>query len=494
MKNTAIVAAVAVVVVAATPYAMGWEAERESAADLQAIVDQLPYVVVAQHSYRRGWLSSEEDITFQPAAALAPALAKAGAAAPLQFTFHNTIHHGPLPGLSGIGLATIETRLVPPAGASEATLQMLAAAPPVRTELNLFGGGRLSVKGRKLASSDLVPGWSLSSDGGEFAMTFGRHFDTLDMDASVPHIRAAQADGPSIELSGLLLKSRAHRALRSLYVGTADGTVGDFAVSVPMPGDAPRLDLGISAVQYHKDEALAGDYVNGAAVLNARVAHFAGTQVEGIKLDVAFEHWQADALERFEAGVRASNSNLAASPADKTAQIMSVMKTSGVALVAHDPVFKFNAVEFALPQGFAKLSGSVRVTGATRERLHGAGQHAGGAGQAARRIRHRDRRCAGRPVAAPETARGDGAAQGTAAGRAAAAADRPGLRHARGRQDAHENRLHRRRADAERQAVHAGRPATAAGRGARAEGQVAGPGQAASRRGELTPPAARRRS
>ena len=43
---------------------------------------------------------------------------------------------------------------------------------------------------------------------------------------------------------------------------------------------------------------------------------------------------------------------------------MTVMKTAGVALVAHDPVFKMNDLQFAMPQGFAKISGSVSVTGA----------------------------------------------------------------------------------------------------------------------------------
>jgi uncharacterized protein YdgA (DUF945 family) len=367
MKNTAIVAAIAVAVVAAaTPYAMGWQAERESAADLQDILDQVPYLVVAQHTYHRGWLTSEEDITLQPAAQMATTIAALSPGAPLQITIHNTIHHGPLPGLSGVGLATIDTRFVPPAGAPDAAVKMLAAAPPLHTELNLFGGGRLAVKDSKRTDAELplAPGWRISSDGGEFVVNFGRHFDTLDMDLSAPHGRIAKADSFSFEMTGVRLKSRSHRVLRSLYAGSADGSLGDLAISAPMPGDAPRMDFRISAATYHSDVAMAGDFINGGAVLSARSASFSGTQVEGIKLDFAFEHWQADAFERLAAGMRASNRNIAAAPADKATQIMTVMKTAGVALVAHDPVFKITDLEFAMPQGFAKMSGSISVTGA----------------------------------------------------------------------------------------------------------------------------------
>ena len=181
---------------------------------------------------------------------------------------------------------------------------------------------------------------------------------------NAPHTAVAKTDGLNADMSGLLLKSRSHRVLRSLYAGSADASVGDFTVKVPMPGDAPKLDFGISAARYHTDQALAGDYINGGMVLSARAAHFQDKQVEGIKLDVTIEHFQADALERLASGIRASNRNLAAPPADKAAQMLGVMKTAGVALIAHDPVFKLNDLEFALPQGFAKISGSMRVTGA----------------------------------------------------------------------------------------------------------------------------------
>ena len=366
MKNTAIVAALAVVVVAATPYAMGWQAERESAADLKEILDQMPYFTVAQHTYHRGWLTSEEDITLQPAAPMASTLAAMAPGVPLQVTIHNTIHHGPLPELSGVGLATIDTRFVPQAGLSDAALKLAASAPPLHTELNLFGGGRIAAKDKRHLDLDLTnaPVWHLTSDGTEFAITFGRHFDTLDVDMSAPHTAISKAGDVNIDLTGMLFKSRSHRALRSLYAGTADASLGDFLASAQLPGDAPKFEFRISAATYHADLAMAGDYINGGAALSARSASFAGTEVEGIKVDFAFEHWQADAFERLTAGMRASNRNLSATPADKAAQMLDVMKTAGVALVAHDPVFKINDLRFAMPQGFAKISGSVSVTGA----------------------------------------------------------------------------------------------------------------------------------
>ena len=257
MNKTVIVAAIAVVVVAAAPAVTGWVVERGSEERLEAATDAIPLLSVNSHTYRRGWFSSDETITFELLkgmrlpAAVSPAAADSAAPAPrppFLITIHNSIQHGPLPGLSSIGLARVESQVTFAAGvATPAAPPSGFAWPKIETELGLFGGGRTTLTSKAYAEAALKDHSHLTADPVEFGIDFGRHLDRFDVDWKAPHVLVRDDDGSKFELSGLRMTAHDHRVLRTLYGGDSELTIGAVELSGIPAKDGP-IAMGLKVV------------------------------------------------------------------------------------------------------------------------------------------------------------------------------------------------------------------------------------------------------
>lgn len=170
--NKAVVGAAALVVVAGGGLAFGAISGAKVAGELQKqTADALaafPAVKVVENSVSKGLLSSVHTVTLDigcaadavsaaaTAAAAAPAsdaasdAAAAGAPAaatrkPVQVTWRHTVHHGPLPGGKGFGLATIDSEFVLPPEVAAQLAKVFGNQPALSVHTALaYGGGYVS--------------------------------------------------------------------------------------------------------------------------------------------------------------------------------------------------------------------------------------------------------------------------------------------------------------------------------------------------------------
>jgi uncharacterized protein YdgA (DUF945 family) len=386
MKKVILAILIAAGLVTGTPAALGWFLERDANARIDQLLEEASFLNVAEHSYHRGWFSSDETITLQLISGMPmpPMTASDGAKAPVRITVHNAIHHGPLPALSGIGLARIDTEFVRPAGPpATATPKPSLGALTIQTTLGLLGSATTVIRHSVIKEAPLAEGWSLSADAIDFTIRHGRHADTIDVEGKVPHVLARRDDGTRIELTGLQLASHSRRALRSIYTGGGEMTLGDFEFNVP-PGEAgatrPAADAGaggmgdagagaglasLRVLRATFQTATEGAFLNSDFKLSANYAGAGGYHVQGLKVDAGIEHWQIDATERLVEGMRRIQRAHAAQPAAQVPEIQELWKTEGIRLAVNDPGIVLRDFEFATADGFAKLTGSVRLPGAT---------------------------------------------------------------------------------------------------------------------------------
>ena len=99
--------------------------------------------------------------------------------------------------------------------------------------------------------------------------------------------------------------------------------------------------------------------------MSAMYAGAGGYHVQGLKIDAGFEHLQLDALERLTAGIRKIQREHPGRPAEQAPELKQLWESAGVPLLVGDPVVVVRNLQFAGPGGFATLSGSLGIRGAT---------------------------------------------------------------------------------------------------------------------------------
>jgi uncharacterized protein YdgA (DUF945 family) len=113
VKGVVAIAVIAALYLGATSYASTAAHERVEEFTKYVTSQSNGMLRIAETKSTRGFFSSTEDVTSafdNPMLALI--LGAAAGAKPLQFTIHNVIQHGPVPGLRSIGIARVQSTLV----------------------------------------------------------------------------------------------------------------------------------------------------------------------------------------------------------------------------------------------------------------------------------------------------------------------------------------------------------------------------------------------
>src|ERR1700738_4383075 len=97
---------------------MGIAIESRVGLSAERLRGQTPYLTLVEQQFHRGWYASTQDLTLEVAAAPLAGLPQFSGPSPanptaqgLRFTIHSVIHHGPICGLTCLGLARIDSRL-----------------------------------------------------------------------------------------------------------------------------------------------------------------------------------------------------------------------------------------------------------------------------------------------------------------------------------------------------------------------------------------------
>ncbi len=345
---------VAVVVVALlypiTAWLMGYAIEQRIGDFQQHLSDQNPYVKVSAVGYRRGWFSSEQELTLEPAQL-------PFAAGSLRVTVHNTIHHGPLCGITCIGLAGVDSHVVFNEELQARLAGIFGGAEPlsIKTRLGLFGGGSTHISSPAFKDA-VISDASLASDGIAADNRYTANFDTYSTQVSVPRISYASKDGKRFEISNVAIDVHSKRTLRTLYTGDSSFSIGKIAYGNTVgPGAFTAADVRVNS-----QTGIADGFMQAAVKYDLGAVQAGALALTSTKMDITFRHLEADSLERLTAQLREVNRDATITPQDRSARILEAIKAPMMSLLEKQPEIGIDQMVIATAAGSSVITGSIK--------------------------------------------------------------------------------------------------------------------------------------
>ncbi len=433
MKKIVIVVVVLAAVCLLAPFGIGKLAEKRLNSSLDKLIENAPYFKIAERKWTGGWFKSEQVVTFEISDAWASVMnekvvkgifkgeseqadaamdaegtesqpmppmpeaeqqeeaapdadASAGeetvapdapaAAPPVRFSIRNEVLHGPVLGLSGLGLARVDTHL----DLSEKTRKEIAEvfgekpAMQVRTRVGFFGGGTTTFtsEGRKLNTKD--DDLDSSYETFRLAVGMGRNGNSYDIDGELPSVVVKSKDGAGFTLTGLTMDGEGDRVMGDLYDG-------DFAFKVKELKIQAKNDPETTLVQdahYIVDTRTKDDFVKvstkmGTGAVKGGDIAKAGVEIKEIHYDLSFGHLHAPTLEKMVQAMRNMYTTPMIDPQAIEATLYGPLKEHAAELLKHDPELGIDRIGLVTPDGEIVAKGLLRFVGATPEDFAGAG-------------------------------------------------------------------------------------------------------------------------
>jgi uncharacterized protein YdgA (DUF945 family) len=431
MKKIVIVVVVLAAILLITPYGIGKVAEKRINGSIDKLMVHVPYVKVAERTWSGGWFKSEQTLTFEvnegvseemgkkliesimkgekaeadaamdaegtetppgEAAPEAPADAPADASAdsapteeapaapaapPARFTVKNTVLHGPVLGLSGFGLARVDTHLDLPEQARAEIRKVFGEKPAmeVSTRVGFFGGGTTTLKseGRKLITPEKED-VEVSYETFKLAVGMGKHGDSYDVDGGLPSLIVKKKTGESVfVLNGLTMDGNGKRVIGDLYDGDFAFRIKEMKVHEEATGE----DMAINDVHYLVDTRTKDDFVNmsaqfGTGAIKSKQLAMTGVELKEVHYNFSLRHLHAPTFAK----IAGAWNKMYTSPellANADEAIFGPMKEHGGELLKHDPEFGIDRVGIVTPDGEIVAKGVIKLVGATPEDFTAAG-------------------------------------------------------------------------------------------------------------------------
>jgi uncharacterized protein YdgA (DUF945 family) len=358
MKKYALIAAIAVLLgYPGMAWLMGSAVESRVNISPDQVRAQFPYLTVVKQEFRRGWFVSVQDTTF--AVAPGPWTQIPAMAGTAGITVHNVIHHGPICGLTCIGIARIDTHLVLSAAAQAAVAKWYGAADPLtmKSRLGFFGGGTATVSSPPLKDVALDGGGRFSWDGLEAIVEFTNNNDSFDIKASAPHLVYTGPSGSRVEVSAATLRSTNHRVMPMLYAGNADvaveridavgpngvnsTTVNNLAYSVRTRTDSGYMDMGIQV----------GSGAITSAMIKLRETHF----------DFTCVHLKMAALESINKNMQQLNREIGGGSGADPGKVFAGIREPVTDLMLDHPEIRIDRIGVSTSGGQLLFTGTVRM-------------------------------------------------------------------------------------------------------------------------------------
>jgi uncharacterized protein YdgA (DUF945 family) len=340
---------------------LGFAIQKQLNEPFQQLKGRAPYIEVVANTYQRGWFVSEQDLTFElfrnPAGAPA-------AAAPLstaiQVKIHNVIWHGPICGLTCIGLARVRTLVNFGPGLQAYLSSAFGSAEPLHIEsrLGFGGGGSATVSSPAIKDTVLSNGARIGWGGLDLKSELARDYNSYSLHGSMPKVSYASVDGNQVEIDDIDVVAHSKRALRTLYEGDSEFTVGRMSISAPKGGSAV-----LSNVQSSYQSAVNDGYMNMVDKISVGAITAASLSFSGAHLDFSLNHLEADSLEQLSAAIQKVNQDVSLPPAQRSQNLLAAIKEPGIAFLAHSPQLSLDRFSIALGGGEARLSGTVALNG-----------------------------------------------------------------------------------------------------------------------------------
>lgn len=362
MRKTILWSGVSAVILAylLISWRLGFAIEKQINGQLDQAMARTPYLEVVTNTFRRGWFRSDQDLTLQ----LSPKLAAPGAAAifsaPIQIKIHNVIWHGPICGLTCVGLARVRTHLIFGAPLQGYLDSAFGSAEPLRIEsrLSFGGGGAATLTSPAVKDTVLPDGAHISWGGLTFSSTFDAGYNAYSLQGSIPKIAFAGHNGSRVEFDDIDLAVNAKRALRTLFQGDSSMSVGRMSISDAKTGTAVLNTLQVGYKTVLNDGYMNFQYATRVGPISVSSVNFSEAH-----FDFALNHMETESLEQLTAAMRKVNQDSSLPPAQRGMQMLAALKEPGIRFLSHEPRLDISRFSIASSGGAASLNGSMTANG-----------------------------------------------------------------------------------------------------------------------------------
>lgn len=415
MKKWIVAAIVLAAVLLVAPTGLGKLAEKRVNAGLDKLVEATPYLVIAERSWEGGWFKSRQKVTFELAptfrgmmddavmqAAIGQVVAEAMGVAPEahteeqavedapapdesavspadvipeRFVVHNDVLHGPVLGLSGLGVARLKTSFDLPPEVVQGIREIFGEEPAatLTTRLGLLGGATtvLASRGRTLKLGEQG---DITYADLRFVTKYDGDLDDYSFDGGLPSVEIESQDGASAVLTRLTFEGSAQRVLGDLYDMDAALELKEMKGT-----GASGRRFAIQDVHYRTTAASDDGFTRigielGSGDVDVAEITATGLDIEGIYYDFSFRRLHTETLAKI---MTAMKQFYAAPAGDEPAALASVfsenllgpLKEHGAALLTHDPEFAFDRVGVMTTDGEGVIKGVVKLIGVTADDL-----------------------------------------------------------------------------------------------------------------------------
>jgi uncharacterized protein YdgA (DUF945 family) len=396
-----------VVVLLVAPYGIGVLAEKRINHNLDQLASEAPYLVIGERKYTRGWFRSEQDVTIDlfgtwaraianpPTASLThasrdgfihtaaesepaaepesppPSAAEqqaqiAEALKGLRVTIHNEILHGPVLGLSGLGVARVNTHVVWPEEVQKKLTEALGPDELVQivSRVAFLGGGSTTVSMDKRVVKE--KGSEVSWDAMKLKMAYSSNGDHGTVDGTWPRFEATEADGSHFVMNDMKIGYTVDRLVGDLF-----DIDGDFSINTINIVGKDKDVVAIKDVLYRVDTEKKGDFVDFILKVGTGPVTSKQLTLKEMHFDYSLRHLHAETLAKFAEAAKKSYTAPVNTAADIEAALMKPYKEQGLELLKYDPEFVFDRIMIATPEGEGVIKGVIKLKGVTAADFEG---------------------------------------------------------------------------------------------------------------------------
>jgi len=427
MKKSVIVVVVLAALLLVAPFGVGKLAEKRLDHGLDKLVEEAPYLTIVERKYTGGWFKSEQVVTFEVLSAWMKALEPkameeamegdaddgnaeedaddaqgdaAESAAPaadapegdsaapadgaetavpeaapklnemMRFTVRNEVLHGPVLGLSGFGVARVDSHLVLNDEIRKKIEEVFGPkqAIEISTRIGFLGGGTTTFKseGRTIKPKDSDV--AITYDTFKLAVGFSKDADKYDLDGKWPKLEIVNStDKSNFVMTNMTLDGDGKRVIGDLYDGEFTFAVEKFGFT-----DKDGSNFEMSGLHYIVNTDTQSDFTTvsakfGTGEVTSKELSAMGVNLKEVHYDIGVRHLHAQTLEKLLAGFKTMYSKPIDNAVEANDVILAPLKENGMELLKYDPEFVIDRIGIVTPDGDGAIKGTVKLVGATAE-------------------------------------------------------------------------------------------------------------------------------
>ncbi|MEO8016553.1 MAG: DUF945 family protein [Pseudomonadota bacterium] len=415
MKKIVVVVVVLVLLLVVAPWGVGRVAQQRIDNGLAKLTEQAPYLKVVENKYTTGWFKSEQVITFEAFGpwmkAMSDAMKKAGAPmstdmephepgaveppadaaaaatdpavdpaavppvepaalpeSPMRFTVRNEILHGPVLGLSGLGIARVESHLVLAEDTRKKIAELFGPKDPleITTRVGFFGGGTTTFKseGRTIKPKDSKV--QITWETFKLAVGYSHNADSYDMDGKWPKVEVNNLDDKShVVMSDMTIGGEGRRVRGDLYDGNFTFGIDNLVIDGKDSESFEMKGLNVTEVIETKGDFTGVSAKMGTGEVKVKELTSMGIALKEVHYDIGVRRLHTPTLEKIFASMKAMYAKPLPVGVEVEKMVFAPFKEGGAELLKYDPEFVIDRIGIVTADGDGYIKGLVTLKGAT---------------------------------------------------------------------------------------------------------------------------------